>query len=225
MAEPITDLKLVWSPLVGITMSWTDATDVTVDSVYKIYVYDNTLSTPDWRVWQNGSAYPYRATGSAVVTLLPPASTYMFPWSEMLVLTKNNTPPRGVSFKIVHVDADGVSSDGVSGTVFPPAIMKFVGPPHFRNNFTLDSFGQINVNPQDTYDEISDCVSMLLGTTLGQRTVVPSYGVEDLPFNFINTNVIENTIRQWEPRANPSVSVVYDDNNNASLNVSIQTKL
>lgn len=225
MAEPITDLNLVWSPLVGITMSWTAATDATVDSVYKIYVYDNTLPIPDWRSWQDGIAYPYKAIGSITVDLLPPATTYMFPWSEMLMLTSNNKPPAGVSFKVVHIDGAGFSSDSVSGTVFSPSIIKFAGPPHFKNNFGLDSFGQINVNPQDSYDEISDSVAMLLGTVLGQRTMVPSYGVEDLPFNFINTQVIENTIRQWEPRANASVSVVYDDDNNASLNVSIQTNL
>jgi hypothetical protein len=224
MAEPITNLSLVWNPLIGISMEWTAAEDVTSSSVYNIYVYDNTLYTPGWRLWRAAAGYPERITGTAYLELAPPATYYIFPWAEMLNLSGKNLPPAAVSLYVEHVDASGAVSDMVSKTVYPPRISNPSGAPHLRNDFNINSFGEFLVNPQDSYEEISDCVSMLLGTSLGQRSMCPLFGIEELPLTMISTNDIEVSIHHWEPRANPVVNVIYDDNNNAQLNISIQTK-
>ena len=62
---------------------------------------------------------------------------------------------------------------------------------------------------------------MVVGTVVGQRIMVPGYGVPDMPLEIINTNNVAASIHQWEPRANASVSVVYTDDNEAKLNVTI----
>jgi phage baseplate assembly protein W len=105
----------------------------------------------------------------------------------------------------------------------PPKIQNNIGSSHFTNNFGLDEYGQFKVNPQDSYEEISDSVAMLLGTVLGQRTAVPNYGVQDLPLHQIDTRIIQAAIEGWEPRARANISVTYDDNNNASVQVGIKT--
>jgi len=62
---------------------------------------------------------------------------------------------------------------------------------------------------------------MLLGTIIGQRPQVSQYGIEDLPLTQVNSLAVQGSINKWEPRANASVTVKYDNNNNATLNVKI----
>jgi len=223
MAEPVTNFNLTWGQSVGITASWTAAEDVTTNSYYLLYIFDQNLTYPNYMFWKKIVPFAQKVSGQAGYVLQPPSTVYLLPWSDVLNFGKNNRAPAAISMKIIHVDSTEAFSDPVSDTAYPRAVSNFIGAPHLNNYFDFDSFGQARVTPQDSYEEISDNVKMLLDTPLGSRTAVPGYGTEDVPLTTINTQMIETSIRQWETRANPVVTVTYDDDNNASLNVSIKT--
>lgn len=223
MAEPITNLNAVWNTDVGVTVTWTAAADVTSASKYLVYVLDPNYAIPDWALWKTIYPTPVKIPGQTSYTLSAPGTTYIFPWSDLISFGRNNVPPLSVSFKIVHIDASKALSDSTSITTYPPSIRNIIGAPHLQNYFNFDSFGQALINSQDSYEEISDSVSMLLGTSFGQRVAVPAYGIEEMPLTTINTSLIEVSIKQWESRAIPLVTVTYDEQNNASLNVVIKT--
>ena len=223
MAEPITNFKAVWGSNHGITLSWTAATDVTTASKYLVYVFDPNFLIPDWALWKTIYPTPTKVAGNTAYTLAPPGTSYLFPWSDLISFGRNNLTPPSVSFKVVHIDANKNLSDSVGITNYPSSIRSIVGAPHLQNDFNFDSFGQALVNAQDTYEEVADSVSMLLGTSFGQRVAVPAYGIEEMPLTEINASLIEIAIKKWEPRAIPIVTVNYDEQNIASLNVVIKT--
>ena len=84
------------------------------------------------------------------------------------------------------------------------------------------NFGNVIVNEQDSNDEVTASVEMLLGSVIGQRSAVPGYGLDDMPLNQINVANIQKAISKWETRAKTTVSLQYDNYNNATLNVKIQ---
>jgi phage baseplate assembly protein W len=223
MAEPITNLTAVWGANHGITLSWTAATDVTTASKYLVYIFDPNFLIPDWALWKTIYPTPVKIAGNTSYTLADPGTTYFFPWSDLISFGRSNLPPASVSFKIVHMDADKNLSTSVGVTNYPSSIRNIIGAPHLQNDFNFDSFGQALVNGQDSYEEVADSVSMLLGTSFGQRVAVPSYGIEEMPLTEINASLVEIAIRRWEPRAIPIVTVTYDQQNIASLNVVIKT--
>ena len=80
--------------------------------------------------------------------------------------------------------------------------------PHLRIPFGLSVTGAAQVVEQDTLAEITQCVGQLLGTVLGSREVVPSYGIPDPSFGGPDPGAITDAVALWEPRAAVTVTVV-----------------
>jgi phage baseplate assembly protein W len=220
MADAITNLTATWLAGNGIQLNWTAAADVSTSSVYQVYVLTNTNTMfPVWNLAITLNPNIAQISGSANLTLTAPMNSYFYSFLTLASV------PASVAFSIVHVDSSNTSSTPLNISVFAPAINPVYGPPHFTNNLTLDPFGQFAVNPQDSYDEIAASVSMVVGALIGERTMLPEFGIEDPTFTEIDTASIEQEIEKWEPRANVSVSAIYDDYNNASLSVSITSNL
>jgi phage baseplate assembly protein W len=218
MTQPVSDIIALWNTSESIQLSWTAPSDVTVESKYKVYVY---TSSNTWTLV--GSVLPQakKQPGESQHVLTNANTSYAYPWASFIGLWK--IVPYSVVFKIVHIDLNGDSDDGTTVLTLPKAIQKKVGTPHLSNNFKMDEYGQLMTNPQDSYEEISESVAMLLGTVRGQRTAVPNYGIDDLPLHQIDVRILQAAIEGWEPRARADINVTYDDNNNASVQVGINT--
>ena len=228
MTEPVTNFTAHWSEGTGIEMSWTEPTDVTNESRYLLYYLKNAYNksiteygkqSPIWLPYRVFVPVAYKSTGDQRYSLANPATFYTVPWTDPIISV--GKAENSIAFKIVHLDSDLNESDPVYTFALRQAVGVPVGAAHFANNVSLDSFGQFKINPQDSYNEIADSVAMVVGTVVGQRIMVPGYGVPDMPLEIINTNNVAASIHQWEPRANASVSVVYTDDNEAKLNVTI----
>jgi phage baseplate assembly protein W len=81
--------------------------------------------------------------------------------------------------------------------------------------------GSLATVEQDTLDEVTQSVQMLLGCRQGTRTVVPTYGVEDLTFRDIDPTWIDAAVAQWEPRAAVTVSASPTDQGVTTINVAV----
>lgn len=80
--------------------------------------------------------------------------------------------------------------------------MPHAGVPHFALPFRIEASGAAAVIEQDSLDEISQCVRVLVSTRLGERIEVPAYGVRDLVFaTDPSTAQMVGAITRWEPRA------------------------
>ena len=214
MADAITELTASWVPNQGVQLNWTAADDATTGSSYIVYVLTNTDQViPTWSVATKLDANVSRTIAQTVYSLTPPLTSYIFTFPQ----NKSNS----YAFNVVHVDGTGVASEGVTVSVFPASVFPSNIPTHFQNQISIDSFGQFTTNLQDTYEEISSNVAMLLGTIVGSRSAVPTYGIPDLPLTQINASSIQGEISKWEDRANALVTLKYDDNNNASISVKI----
>lgn len=233
MADPITDLSYQWVANDGITFSWTAPDDVSSQSQYEIYYLDTSVIVAQWVRVGLLNPVPVKSTNSTRHTLMPPSTSYFFSWPSLVALVQAgklvgfpNDPsgkPMCVACQIQHIDANGRESDPVTTFAFPPPVNQSSAPTHLANNLTLDPFGQATVNDQDSFAEIRDSVAMLLGTSVGQRPMNPTYGVNDMPLKSLNLETLAASVKLWEPRANVILSVVYDQNMNAALSVDLQT--
>jgi|CryBogDrversion2_7_1035282.scaffolds.fasta_scaffold05487_2 hypothetical protein len=225
MAEPISELYASWANETGIVLNWTAASDVTTGSQYVVYVLQNPSNPfPTWsKVSTLGSNVSF-APSSSTYTLTNPVNTYTFPQQKIEQLNLIGVvAPNSFAFSVIHIDVNGVESTPVNICVFKaPTVFRY-GVPHLTNGIVVDPWNQFEVNVQDSYAEISSNVAMYMGTERGQRTAVPSFGIMDLPFSDINTSQIQKELFKWEPRATVSVTVKYDDKNQAVLNVNVQT--
>jgi hypothetical protein len=225
MAEPITDLTANWVDGTSIDLKWTAAADVSTGSTYNVYILQGTKNIiPFWFLLNSTtSSLVYNAKFSNY-SLTAPVTYYNLPWEKyQLFLSNGLIAPNSVAFQIVHVDSTGAESIPTNISVYPGQITKKYGQLHFSNTIKIDPFGQFVLNPQNSYEEISSSVAMFMGTELGQRTAVPSYGLQDLPFNDISIKEIQRQISKWEPRANVAIDIIYDNNNQATLNVKVST--
>ena len=125
------------------------------------------------------------------------------------------------AFSIVHTDYLGAESIATNISAFQKQMLQPFAPPHLTHTIGIDGLGQFTVNPQNSQEEIVDSVGMFLGTARGERTAVPGYGIDDLPFSSLDGNLISYQVSKWEPRARVLVNVVYDDHNNARLDVKV----
>jgi len=214
MADAITGLTAAWVPNKGIQLEWTAADDATTESSYIVYVLTNTNKTvPTWSPIGNLQANVTRTISQTFYSLSAPLTSFFF---------KFPTNPLGsYAFRIVHIDSTGAQSPSTTVSVYQQQIFPPFTPPHLQNQIAIDSYGQFLTNAQDTYEDVSSNVAMLLGTIIGQRPQVSQYGIEDLPLTQVNSLAVQGSINKWEPRANASVTVKYDNNNNATLNVKI----
>jgi phage baseplate assembly protein W len=94
--------------------------------------------------------------------------------------------------------------------------------PHLAIPFGLDDDGAALVVEQDTVIEVAQCVRVLLGTVAGSRRVVPDYGIPDPTFGGIESDVIEQAVADWEPRAVVTVTTSPPAN---TLNVTVGVSL
>ena len=212
MPNPISNLTATWIGGTGIELDWTAATDATNGSSYLIYVLLNVNTvSPVWSLVSTISAQI--VNGATGIVALPPATTYQYPWASALVpWASGSVAPNTLAFQVVQADASGNTSTGVTVSAIPPAQTIPTAPPHLPNLPSLDAFGQFLINDQDSYAEIADSVEIIVGTQIGQRTAVPDFGVLDPTFTYpVDTDSLLSAINEWEERANPSVSVSYED--------------
>jgi phage baseplate assembly protein W len=103
-----------------------------------------------------------------------------------------------------------------------PVVYPLPITPHLALPLTVGPSGSFNVLVQDTLAEVTQSVSVLLGTMKGDRTMVPDYGVDDPTFATPNAGAITQAINQWEPRAAVVVTVSpMTGNTQQSVNVQV----
>ena len=95
---------------------------------------------------------------------------------------------------------------------------------HLSTAFTIHQDGSFLTVHQDTLEEVAQCVSMIVGTTPGDRTVVPGFGIPQQPFDGPNAGQIENAITTWEPRAFAKVAIENDGRGNANVKVAVSLR-
>ena len=218
MADAITDLTATWVAGQGVQLNWTAPDTVTNGSSYQVYVLSNVTSmSPTWTLVTTLAPNVVRASGQAGYSLDMPVTEYLYAFPS--------PAPVSIALSVIHVDSTGTSSSALNISAFPPPVNPVYGPPHLQNTVSFDPFGQFAVNPQDSYEDVSSAVAMVAGALVGERTMLPDFGIQDPTFTEIDALEIQNAINQWEPRANAVVSVIYDDNNNASVSVSITSDL
>lgn len=226
MANPVTNLTAKWVNGVGIQLDWDEPTDISSSSKYEIYVLESVqsiagMNTLSYVLFSVLKPVVVRQGGSYV--LQAPTSSALFAWASVLALTTTNTPPPSVTLQIAHIASDETESDPVTVTAYPPQIFQYAQAPHLQNNFSLDpTYGFFAINEQDSYDEISSCVSMILGSVPGGRYLSPNFGIPDMPLNELNAVEIQRIVNTWEPRASARIQLNYDDNNQAFLKAFIQ---
>lgn len=98
--------------------------------------------------------------------------------------------------------------------------------PHFAFPFQIGSDGTFQVVEQDSIEEITGCVQVLIGTELGSREELPEYGIVDPTFaNQVDMNEIERVINDWEDRAAVNITDTISSSNELVQNVMIATGL
>jgi phage baseplate assembly protein W len=230
MAEPVTNLTALWVQDEGIQLSWTAAPDVTTESSYEIYALQN-QPIVDFAInyvyveFTEVSPSLVRLNGQANYTLQEPVTTATFPWSSVLTLGGGNNAPSAVTIAVVHTDSAKNHSAYTTVTSYRPKIASDFSVPHLQTLMTFDpNYGNVITNEQDSNIEVTSSVEFLLGSVKGQRSASPNYGIEDIPLSQINTSDIQSAISRYEPRAKTTVSILYDNYNNATLNVSVQNQ-
>lgn len=83
--------------------------------------------------------------------------------------------------------------------------------PHLDAALVLGADGTFMTWQQGTIDEVAQCVEVICGTTIGDRTVVPTFGLPALPFTIQSSHQYQQSIQQaintWEPRARVQVVI------------------
>lgn len=74
----------------------------------------------------------------------------------------------------------------------------------------LDSNGDFAQVEQDSLDDITDSVAVLISTPVGSRIEVPEYGIPDVTFApgglDFDATALEDAIQTWEPRAKVTIT-------------------
>lgn len=82
--------------------------------------------------------------------------------------------------------------------------------PHFAFPFRVRGSHAQTVE-QDTLEDLSMCVEVLVATERGSRLELPAYGIDQLPLRTrINHNALLGAISEWEPRVTASIIESYD---------------
>lgn len=95
--------------------------------------------------------------------------------------------------------------------------------PHLAIPFRLaDGNGPAATVEQNSIDDITQCVEVLLATELGSRVELPGYGAADQTFTQqFDTSLILQAVTAWEPRATVTVSATPGRNPQVTVNVSV----
>jgi hypothetical protein len=219
MTLPITNLTANWSSGTGIQLSWEAAGDATTGSSYQVYYLNQ---SNQFVLTGNLLAISIKQTGSTAYVLTPPSTQFLFSWQTILTINGTGLAPSALTLQVVHTDSLGAGSTPVSVLSVQTNAYAYSGIPHFDNNFTFNTVSKsFAVTSQGSNSEIANCVAVVLGTRPNQRSLVPYFGIEDLPINKINTPDVTQIINSWEPRAQIEVSTYYDEFNQAQINVKV----
>lgn len=71
--------------------------------------------------------------------------------------------------------------------------------------------GSMATITQDHPAEITQSVALLLDTRPGDRRTLPDYGLPDHLFDGYDPTLVDETIAEWEPRANPELVATVAD--------------
>lgn len=82
--------------------------------------------------------------------------------------------------------------------------------PHLRIPFRIGVGGQAETVEQDSIEEVTQCVKVLVATNVGSRVELPEYGIADPVFTDVSqsqrTEAIAAQLKKWEPRARADVT-------------------
>jgi phage baseplate assembly protein W len=98
--------------------------------------------------------------------------------------------------------------------------------PHLAIPFRVTASGSAAVVDQDSFEEIAQCVGVLMSTTAGERIELPDYGIPNPVFQAeseVDTAELAMAIQKWEPRATALVHSTVIDETLRHLLVEIDT--
>jgi phage baseplate assembly protein W len=98
--------------------------------------------------------------------------------------------------------------------------------PHFAIPFRVTASGSAAVVDQDSFEEIGQCVAVLMSTTAGERIELPDYGIPNPVFQVesdVDTAELATAVQKWEPRATALVHSTVIDETLRHLLVELET--
>ena len=147
-----------------------------------------------------------------------PPTTVFFPfsWSAPSAYTDPINPLSSRDSYSFHVVAflaqsNDAQSDSTGVTIYRPNQQMFNLPSHFNPRFTLASSGQVVTMEQDSYQDVANCVEMVLNTPKNLRSALPEFGIDDPTFTQVDPNALRADLQDWEPRAVIDISIFNDD--------------
>lgn len=96
--------------------------------------------------------------------------------------------------------------------------------PHLRFPFQVIG-DKAAVVEQNSYDEIAQCVQIVLTTSVGERIEVPTYGVSDPVFSSdsqARQQAMIEALNDWEPRWDGTLDITIDNVDEFIHHISVQ---
>ena len=148
----------------------------------------------------------YSVSGPATTTFFP------FSWVPNSSSYKNNNAD-SYSFHVVAflTQSNDAQSDPVGVTIYRPNQQAHLLACHFNPRFTIASSGEVTTIEQDSYQDVANCVEMVLNTSKGLRSALPGFGIDDPTFTQVDPNVLRADLQDWEPRAMVDIDIFNDD--------------
>lgn len=97
--------------------------------------------------------------------------------------------------------------------------------PHLKVPFTLLPDMTAATVQQDTLEEITQCVFVLMATPIGSRIEVPTYGIPDLTFTGGQLAAIDAAAARWEPRANVTAKQTINPQNPRETDITVSVQV
>lgn len=94
-------------------------------------------------------------------------------------------------------------------------------PTHLALPLTIGGDGSFNTWQQDTIQEVQQSVEVIVGSTQGQRTVVPSFGMPVMDFQTPNKGTYIRAINLWDNRATVTVTVKPSTTGSAHVRINV----
>jgi hypothetical protein len=91
--------------------------------------------------------------------------------------------------------------------------------PHLSIPFEVYPYGRAKTVQQGTKDEVTQCVAMLVGTRIGTRLLLPTYGTVDPTFGQFDIQALKLACKTFEPRA--AVDILVTPGNNETIAVEV----
>lgn len=103
----------------------------------------------------------------------------------------------------------------------PTSAVAFPSITHLSVPLVLQGDGTFRTVLQNTIDEVAQNVEVICGSVQGERSVVPTFGLEMTNFLTPNPTDIQAAVTEWEPRASVQVTVTASDSGVANVNVGV----